>query len=211
MEKCLALVKKCNKCKHRFKKGEKVCPKCKAKRPKCQKAPVAGNKRCRLHGGVAGRPIITGKYSKRLRGEVKELVQEQETSNISDFKSLSEEVGVLRALLNVVLQKLDNIKKLDTKDLHDILDVIDTLGKTLDRHFKIIEGHRITIDVLGVRAIINQQINVVAINIETLESKILSIFPEKKGEVLDIFRSQKKKLIQDVERIQVAESSPGSK
>lgn len=78
--------------------------KCRDGRPCTQRAMANG--RCRMHGGKStGAPLIHGRYSKHLKGDL--LARYERSRNDPDLLSLREEVSVLDALISEIVDEIE--------------------------------------------------------------------------------------------------------
>lgn len=66
---------------------------------RCEHSAVLGHDKCHLHGGRT--PVKTGRYSRYLRGNLKDVLERHAAERVSDLR---EEVAVLRATLTRALE-----------------------------------------------------------------------------------------------------------
>lgn len=90
---CGALIASCKKCGLKFKKGETECPECGEPRKTCQRKPIVGSERCRLHGGKAGKKIQVDKNGIPL-GYNQTEEQLKKKYAIKTFEDYIERVGI---------------------------------------------------------------------------------------------------------------------
>jgi hypothetical protein len=92
----------------------------------------AGEGRCKLHGGNAGRPVKHGRYSVKAREGLEEKIRQyQEEENPAEQW---DELALLRALLQ---EWLDDLDTLDEDTVSVILDLQTSIRRTLDTINKI--------------------------------------------------------------------------
>jgi len=102
----------------------------------CQNPPVTGKTRCRMHGGAvgSGRPPIHGLYSKSLRAS---LADKYTAFLGTDYKDLSNELAIARALLSEYLGRFSDGVRLKGEDIQDLSMLIDRIGKLSERMSRI--------------------------------------------------------------------------
>ena len=99
----------------------------------CQTPPVTGKARCRMHGGSegSGRPPIHGLYSKSLRASLAEKYSA--FLGDPDYKSLTSELAMGRALLADYLSRFVDGVALPAADIERLTNLIDKIGRLAER------------------------------------------------------------------------------
>lgn len=102
----------------------------------------AGEGRCRLHGGNAGRPIETGRYSLRHRASL----EEKATAFLSDSApgDLTGELALMRALLQDYLERFPDTAPLSLENIQHIYEMLESIGRTVERIARILNQTALT-------------------------------------------------------------------
>lgn len=97
----------------------------------CTNWPVQGKKRCRMHGAFAGRPVVTGRYSRVLRESLQTKYRQFLQDN--DYRELRCEVAIQRALLSEYLARFRENVALTALDIARLFDWLDKIGRMVER------------------------------------------------------------------------------
>jgi hypothetical protein len=127
---------------------------------RCQRRPAPGRSTCLKHGGRAGRPIIHGKYSKYPTKAIKDAIEEFQ--NDPDLRNLNDEVIILRALIANIAEN-DGLVGMDKEGnpmIKHMTDLVDTLGKTIERSTKIETMEKGNLTLAQVDLMMRQVINI---------------------------------------------------
>ena len=109
----------------------------------CKNAPVTGHARCRMHGGTSpGRPIIHGRYSLIHRAALAAKV----ATFLADPRpgDLTDELALLRALLQDYLERFPDGVPLPIKDIERVLDMVDAVARLVERISRIMNQTALT-------------------------------------------------------------------
>lgn len=109
----------------------------------CQSRPVRGTARCRMHGGTSpGRPIETGRYSLVHRQSLHEKVQ----GFLADSRpgDLSDELALMRALLQDYLGRFGDGVALPAMEIERIMGMIETISRLVERIARILNTTALT-------------------------------------------------------------------
>lgn len=118
--------------------------------------------KCRMHGGRA--PIKSGKYSKY---KVEFLKKVKEFANSPNLKSLSNEIGILRALLMNQLQKITEQGDFNPGNEPSpraaalLAGIIEPIRRSVETLVKIEDGMRLTLDIPDLKAILEQIVQII--------------------------------------------------
>lgn len=119
---------------------------CKAKAKgsgeRCKNPAMAGKTVCRFHGGMGGRPPIHGRYSVTKRAELREKIEQFRGD--PQAGDLRDELAVLRALLEDYLNRFDDNLDPTGADIMLIYNMIDNIGKLVERIAKILSMTALT-------------------------------------------------------------------
>ena len=100
-----------------------------------------GQGRCKLHGGNAGAPIITGRYSIKRT----ELARKAQTfNNDAALGDLTGELALMRALLQDYLDRFEDGIPLPLEDIERIFGMIEAIGRLVERIAKILAATALT-------------------------------------------------------------------
>ena len=108
----------------------------------CQSWGLA-NGRCRMHGGTSpGRPIIHGRYSLIHRAALAAKV----ATFLADPRpgDLTDELALLRALLQDYLERFPDGVPLPIKDIERVLDMVDAVARLVERISRIVNQTALT-------------------------------------------------------------------
>lgn len=100
----------------------------------CRKFALKGSTVCRLHGGKAGRPIVTGRYSKVLAGALRAKMDELDHDDPDD---LLPELQIQRAMFADYIGRFQEGVKLSGDDIYRMMQWADAIGKQVERIAKI--------------------------------------------------------------------------
>lgn len=114
---------------------------CKAKAKgtgeRCKNPVVEGKQVCRIHGGLSpGRPIVHGRYSVTKRQALREKIEQFRAD--PQAGDLRDELAILRALLEDYLNRFDDYLDPTSADIMLIYNMIDNIGKLVERIAKIL-------------------------------------------------------------------------
>lgn len=123
----------------------------------CRYWSIPSKDKCKFHGGL--NPIKHGMYSRYKQGTLAEKAEEFAAE--PGIKSLREEVGILRAMLN---------RQLENEDDSGIVGLVDTIRKTVTALVQIEEGLKLTLDITQVQAMIKQVTVVIQEEVADAES-----------------------------------------
>lgn len=99
------------------------------------KAPAMPNGKCRIHGGKAGRPVETGRYSKYAPQKLRDKI---EAFKNDDPLSLIDELATQRALLADYLERFQATGgQMPADDIYRLMSWIGDIGVMVDRMVKI--------------------------------------------------------------------------
>lgn len=104
----------------------------------------AGTGRCKLHGGGTGtgRPPIHGRYSVKRRGDLQaKIAQFYNDPAAGDLRS---ELALLRAFLQDYLDRFPDGVPLTAMDIDRIYNMVDAIGKLVERIAKILATTALT-------------------------------------------------------------------
>lgn len=116
---------------------------------RCQNPAVTGYSVCRMHGAgspskgtVSGRPVTTGRYSLAHRRKL----ADKQGKFLNDAKpwDLSDELALMRALLQEYLERYDDNAKLPAQEIDRIFAMIETVSRLVERITKIINTTALT-------------------------------------------------------------------
>ena len=122
---------------------------------RCKRHCEEGYKVCRIHGANAnnhgGTPPVTGLYSKFLTGDLADRIHELQSE--AKWADLANEIVVLRALLTRYLERNEELNNLDDEGAHrNIVNLIEEIGKSVERKHKIDYGVEHVINIQGLAA-----------------------------------------------------------
>lgn len=104
---------------------------------RCKNKVVEGKRVCRIHGGLSpGRPIIHGRYSVQKRKALREKIEQFRADPAAG--DLRDELAVLRALLEDYLNRFDDNLDPTGADITLIYNMVDNIGKLVERIAKIL-------------------------------------------------------------------------
>lgn len=110
---------------------------------RCKLKAVEGKRVCRFHGGLSpGRPIIHGRYSTVKRAALQEKIEQFEADPAAG--DLRSELAVLRALLQDYLDRFPDGIPLTAGDIDRIYDMIESIGRLVERIAKILSMTALT-------------------------------------------------------------------
>lgn len=100
------------------------------------------NGRCRMHGGKAGRPVESGRYSLKHRAALEAKAQ----VFLSDPSpgDLTGELALMRTLLQDYLDRFPDNIPMSLDDIQGIYGMLDNIGKTVERIAKILNQTALT-------------------------------------------------------------------
>ncbi len=98
--------------------------------------PHVGEGRCRLHGGLAGRPPTHGRYSTVKRASLQGKIEK--FYNDPSAGDLSSELALMRALLQDYIDRFEDGIPLGVDDIERMYAMVDGIGKTVERIAKIL-------------------------------------------------------------------------
>lgn len=100
------------------------------------------NGRCRIHGGKAGRPVKTGRYSLRHRA----ALAEKQARFLADEApgDLTSELALMRALLQDYLERFPDGQTLSLSGIKDIYGMVDSITGTVKRISDILNSTSLT-------------------------------------------------------------------
>ena len=90
-----------------------------------------GTGRCKLHGGRAGRPPLHGRYSLAHRASLAEKAQRFRTDPAPG--DLSEELVLMRALLQDYLERFGEHLALRAEDIQFLAGMVEQVGRLVER------------------------------------------------------------------------------
>ncbi len=100
-----------------------------------------GQGRCKLHGGNAGAPIVTGRYSIKRQ----ELARKaQEFAGDTTPGDLTGELILMRALLQDYLDRFEDGIPLPLSDIERIFGMVEAIGRLVERIAKILATTALT-------------------------------------------------------------------
>ena len=101
-----------------------------------------GEGRCKLHGGCAGRPIVTGRYSikhrQSLANKVQDFIEDPEPAN------LISELALMRALLQDYLDRFPTGINLSVKSIGHVYEMVGDISKLVERITRILTQTALT-------------------------------------------------------------------
>lgn len=102
---------------------------------KCHNPKANGTQVCKKHGAMGGRPPQTGLYS----GQSKESLNKKIERAATFEKSLNDEIGLMKAVMNEVLEGLKNEESdiSDSKTLLKLQTTADSIRKLMETQLKI--------------------------------------------------------------------------
>ena len=100
-----------------------------------------GQGRCKLHGGKAGAPIVTGRYSIK-RTELAHKAQRFVNDDAPG--DLTGELALMRALLQEYLDRYDDNSRLPLDDIERIFGMIEAISRLVERIAKILTAKALT-------------------------------------------------------------------
>ncbi len=115
-----------------------------------------GEGKCKLHGGAS--PIKHGLYSKYLRGPTRKKYEE--FLKATDLKDLSHEIARLRAILAGIDEH--NLIEEDSKNIALFLNVIEAIGRMVERKHKIESSEPLVINnsfAIAVLTIVREEVS----------------------------------------------------
>lgn len=100
-----------------------------------------GNGRCKLHGGNAGAPIKTGRYSIKRQELARKAQQFASDTTPGD---LTGELVLMRALLQDYLDRFEDGTRLPFDDIERIFGMVEAIGRLVERIAKILATTALT-------------------------------------------------------------------
>lgn len=145
-QECNALLRRCKKCKYKFKKDEQICPLCNTPRERCKKKSLIGNAKCEKHGGAGGRKIEVDHNGIPIG--YNDINRIKEKYVIQTFEDYIEKVGVKCLMILEEFEKLINENKNEAgsyniDDLGEFFEKNNSLFKNLINYGKMRSGQRI--------------------------------------------------------------------
>jgi hypothetical protein len=101
-----------------------------------------GNGRCKLHGGKAGAPVKSGRYSLTHRQSLQEKAQA--FANDPNPADLTGELVLMRALLQDYLDRFGDGSRLAYDDIERLFSMMDSIGRLVERIAKMLNATALT-------------------------------------------------------------------
>lgn len=119
---------------------------CKAKAKgsgeRCKNPAMEGKEVCRIHGGLAGRPPIHGRYSVTKRQSLQNKIND--FYNDPSSGDLRSELALLRALLQERLDQIVVKRTISGTDINQVYSMVDNIGRLVERIAKILATTALT-------------------------------------------------------------------